>query len=447
MGATSPTSSFSTSTPTTAWTTSPCDGVRKYDGDIAVAFELTSDTDSSAVETFVTTLLTYAGNPYSFSPGVLTSAAASGYILVPYPNTAFYSPANQYGVLRESDLNVSLTAYNKLLSIQPEYGATISDAFDFILGVNRRSQFRAVVLVGVSDAFVLQAEKEAAALDAAGYEIFTVSIGTANFSALSTDDSHAFQHGDPSSTAEALGIASEIGARLVSESSSCFYSSLAPTTATPSTIKHTSISPQATTPRYCASPIIQQDIAFVVEVSTSSGSLDESHAASTFITQYLISQAAFDDQHSNFAIVPFPDPSSYEISGGLQDFGNLRKSEFVITFQMIYSVYPTLDGYVSDINSGLEYTSNYEFPKLNDSRNRTILLFANSASGVQAAVDRASQLKADGVVILTVGVGDSDVDLQPLSTSPLDVWNLPASDVSSYSATAASIISRLSELF
>ncbi|VDL83547.1 unnamed protein product [Nippostrongylus brasiliensis] len=334
----------------------------------------------AAVETFVTTLLTYAGNPYSFSPDVSTSAAASGYILVPYPNTAFYSPANQYGVLRESDLNVSLTAYNKLLSIQPEYGATISDAFDFILNVNRRSQFRAVVLVGVSDAFVLQAEKEAAALDAAGYEIFTVSI--------------------------------------VSESSSCFYSSLAPPTATPSTIKHTSISPQATTPRYCAAPIIQQDIAFVVEVSTSSGSLDESHAASTFITQYLISQTAFDDQHSNFAIVPFPDPSSYEISGGLQDFGNLQKSEFVITFQMIYSVYPTLNGAVSDINS---------------------------ASGVQAAVDRASQLKADGVVILTVGVGDSDVDLQPLSTSPLDVWNLSTTDVSSYSATAASIISRLSK--
>ncbi|RCN31550.1 hypothetical protein ANCCAN_22662, partial [Ancylostoma caninum] len=105
-------------------------------------------------------------------------------------------------------------------------------------------------------------------------------------------------------------------------------------------------------------------------------------AASNFITQYLISEAVFDDSHSNYAIVPFPDASTYNaLSGGIEDFGKLRTSDFSATFQMMFKLFPITNGNTSDIESGLSYTKDHEFPLLRDAYPRTILLFANSRQG------------------------------------------------------------------
>ncbi|ETN75422.1 hypothetical protein NECAME_12408 [Necator americanus] len=99
--ATSPSTTVpSTPISSTAWmTTTPCRGEYKFNGDIAMAFELTTNTDKQDVETLVKTLLTYTKNPYSFVPDVVTGVAPSGYILAPYPDTTHYNPPSNYDVL------------------------------------------------------------------------------------------------------------------------------------------------------------------------------------------------------------------------------------------------------------------------------------------------------------------------------------------------------------
>ncbi|KAK6735104.1 hypothetical protein RB195_018350 [Necator americanus] len=99
--ATSPSTTVpSTPISSTAWmTTTPCRGEYKFNGDIAMAFELTTNTDKQDVETLVKTLLTYTKNPYSFVPDVVTGVAPSGYILAPYPDTTHYNPPSNYDAL------------------------------------------------------------------------------------------------------------------------------------------------------------------------------------------------------------------------------------------------------------------------------------------------------------------------------------------------------------
>nr|CDJ92446.1 Protein T19D12.1 [Haemonchus contortus] len=420
---------------------------RKYEGDLAIAFELTTNTNYADVESFVTTLLTYKGNPYSFSPDGSSQEAPSAYILVPYPNTIFYNPQNTYGKLRESDLNVSLSAFNVLLSLQPQTDATMNQAFDFIRSAKDGSNVRTVILVGVSDTFVQSAQQSAQGLVEEGYSIFTVSIGVANFSSLATNKSFVYELVSPSSSVEASLIASEIGTTLLQKSSTCVYAPQS-TTVTPTPSSRTTdnhVYSSTTSP--CKTPFIQQDIAFVVEISTSTGNLGASHAASNFITNYLIQQKVFDDVYSNFAIVPFPNASSYILGGGIQDFGQLLVEDFVPAFQMIFAVYPITNGAVSDIESGLRYTNDSEFPRLHDDYPRTILLFANSDDGVEAALKISSELKAQTVNILTVSMSDTDdINLQALSSAPDYNWNLPVSDASSYLSMAEVISSKLLEL-
>uniref|UniRef100_A0A7I4Y369 VWFA domain-containing protein n=1 Tax=Haemonchus contortus TaxID=6289 RepID=A0A7I4Y369_HAECO len=443
----SPAISASSTMLTTPTTTEPCLGERKYEGDLAIAFELTTNTNYADVESFVTTLLTYKGNPYSFSPDGSSQEAPSAYILVPYPNTIFYNPQNTYGKLRESDLNVSLSAFNVLLSLQPQTDATMNQAFDFIRSAKDGSNVRTVILVGVSDTFVQSAQQSAQGLVEEGYSIFTVSIGVANFSSLATNKSFVYELVSPSSSVEASLIASEIGTTLLQKSSTCVYAPQS-TTVTPTPSSRTTdnhVYSSTTSP--CKTPFIQQDIAFVVEISTSTGNLGASHAASNFITNYLIQQKVFDDVYSNFAIVPFPNASSYILGGGIQDFGQLLVEDFVPAFQMIFAVYPITNGAVSDIESGLRYTNDSEFPRLHDDYPRTILLFANSDDGVEAALKISSELKAQTVNILTVSMSDTDdINLQALSSAPDYNWNLPVSDASSYLSMAEVISSKLLEL-
>ncbi|XGW10688.1 hypothetical protein V3C99_012301, partial [Haemonchus contortus] len=440
----SPAVSTSSATLTTPTTTEPCLGERKYEGDLAIAFELTTNTNYADVESFVTTLLTYKGNPYSFSPVGSNQEAPSAYILVPYPNTEFYNPQNTYGKLRESDLNVSLSAFNVLLSLQPQTDATMNEAFDFVRTAKDRSNVRAVILVGVSDAFVQSAQQSAQGLVEEGYDIFTVSIGAANFSSLATNKSFVYELVSPSSSVEASLIASEIGTTLLQKSSTCVYAPQS-TTVTPAPSSWTPdnhVYSSTTSP--CKTPFIQQDIAFVVEISTSTGNLDASHAASNFITNYLIQQKVFNDVYSNFAIVPFPNASSYTFGGGIQDFGQLVVEDFVPAFQMIFAVYPITNGAVSYIESGLRYTNDSEFPRLHDDHPRTILLFANSDDGAEAALKISSELKEQAVNILTVSMSDTDdINLQALSSAPDYNWNLPVSDASSYLSMAEVISSKL----
>ncbi|KIH63466.1 hypothetical protein ANCDUO_06232 [Ancylostoma duodenale] len=422
------TSSLST---TAATTTTSCTGEYKYSGDIAVAFELTTGSMTNEVEAFVTTLLTYTNNPYSFEQDAITELPPSSYILAPYPNTNFYGSPNKYSVLRASDLDALLNTFNKILANNPVTEANMNDAFDFISQAKNQGKVRAIVLAGVSDAFVQEAQQKAQALIEQGYQVFTVSIGgSSNFNTLSSDASHSFNISTPYNLSEATGVASDIGEMLLSESSICYHDSAAVTTTMqPKTTTSTSTSVPVTTSPSCGQPIINQDIAFVVEISTSSGNLDASQipkittlvkAASNFITQYLISEAVFDDLHSNYAIVPFPDASTYSaLSGGIEDFGKLRTSDFSATFQMMFKLFPITNGNTSDIDSGLSYTEDHEFPLLHDVYPRTILLFANSAEGVQSAMGRATELKSNNVTILTISVSDDadSINLRPLSSS------------------------------
>ncbi|EPB78582.1 hypothetical protein ANCCEY_02322 [Ancylostoma ceylanicum] len=356
-----PTSSLSTTAATTA---TPCTGEYKYSGDIAVAFELTTGSMTNEVEEFVTALLTYPNNPYSFEPDVITQVPPSSYILAPYPNTSVYVPPsqNKYGELTDSSLQPLLLAFNTLLARNPATEAKINDAFELISEAKNQGDVRAIVLAGVSDAFVQEAQKLAQDLIGQGYEVFTVSIGgSSNFSALSNDASNNFNISTPYNSTEAIAVATDIGEKLCEFDASVL----------------TSASMPATTSPLCEQPRINQDIAFVVELSTSSGNLSASHAASDFITQYLITEAVFDDSHSNYAIVPFPNASTYsDLSRGVQDFGTLRTSDFSATFKIMFAIFP--HGNTSDVDSGLSYTETHEFPLLQDDYHRTILIFANS---------------------------------------------------------------------
>ncbi|EYC17756.1 hypothetical protein Y032_0029g1854 [Ancylostoma ceylanicum] len=439
-----PTSSLSTTAATTA---TPCTGEYKYSGDIAVAFELTTGSMTNEVEEFVTALLTYPNNPYSFEPDVITQVPPSSYILAPYPNTSVYVPPsqNKYGELTDSSLQPLLLAFNTLLARNPATEAKINDAFELISEAKNQGDVRAIVLAGVSDAFVQEAQKLAQDLIGQGYEVFTVSIGgSSNFSALSNDASNNFNISTPYNSTEAIAVATDIGEKLLAKSSVCYHAHAASTTSMQlMTTVLTSASMPATTSPLCEQPRINQDIAFVVELSTSSGNLSASHAASDFITQYLITEAVFDDSHSNYAIVPFPNASTYsDLSRGVQDFGTLRTSDFSATFKIMFAIFP--HGNTSDVDSGLSYTETHEFPLLQDDYHRTILIFANSAEGVQSAMQRATELKSNNVTILTVSVSDNEtVDLGPLSSSPEYNWNLSVTNAATYGALAKSIVSQL----
>ncbi|KAK6050716.1 hypothetical protein COOONC_11779 [Cooperia oncophora] len=177
---------------------------------------------------------------------------------------------------RESDLNASLSTFNVKFALEPQTNAMIDEAFDFIRGVKEHSSVRTVILVGVSDAYVQNAQQSAKQLAAEGYSIFTVSIGnSANFSSLATSESFVYELVSPSSTIEATSIAASIGTTLVEESSVCFRTPQ-PTTVTPA-IRSTTSQPSYSTTPACATPVVQLDIAFVVEISTSTGNLDASH--------------------------------------------------------------------------------------------------------------------------------------------------------------------------
>ncbi|CAJ0607336.1 unnamed protein product, partial [Cylicocyclus nassatus] len=122
----------------------------------------------------------------------------------------------------------------------------------------------------------------------------------------------------------------------------CFHAQkLTTTTAQPK-----STSPLPTTSSCNA--VINQDIAFVVEISTSTGNLKASQAATKFITSYLLDNH-FDDEHSNYSIVPFPDPDKYEKYFIPMDFLKLHKDDIKTTFSSLFTVFPNFNGDTSDI--------------------------------------------------------------------------------------------------
>ncbi|KAK6735097.1 hypothetical protein RB195_018346 [Necator americanus] len=294
---------------------------------------------------------------------------------------------------RDSDIDALLSTFNKVLDLNPRYDAHIADAFDFILQANSQRRVHSVILVGISEKFVQETFPTAQKLMNQGFEIFSISIGSANFSSLSTNASYAFNISTAHEASESITVASNVGNMLFSESSICFHGTAAQTTTT-KTVMQTSTFPAVatSTSTYCEHPMINQDIAFVVEFSTSSGDLNASHAASNFITQYFITSSEFDDTYSNYAIVPFPNASTYSsLSGGAQDFGTLRTTDFSATFQMLFRLFANED--VSDIKSGLSYTSDHEFRLLHDENPRTILLFANRGRSVCSGHGNRTQIE------------------------------------------------------
>ncbi|RCN31549.1 hypothetical protein ANCCAN_22661 [Ancylostoma caninum] len=88
-------------------------------------------------------------------------------------------------------------------------------AFDFISQAKNQGNDRAIVLAGVSDAFVQEAQAKAQGLIEQGYQVFTVSIGgSSDFNTLSNDASHNFNISTPYNLTEADGVASDIGKML-----------------------------------------------------------------------------------------------------------------------------------------------------------------------------------------------------------------------------------------
>ncbi|KHJ99128.1 hypothetical protein OESDEN_00896 [Oesophagostomum dentatum] len=230
-----------------------------------------------------------------------------------------------------------------------------------------------------------------------------------------------------------------------SKSSICFHATALPSTMLPQTSASTFTS-ITTSPScsYSASKL-EQDVAFVVEISTSTGNLDASNAAANFIKDYLIKESIFNDDYSNYAIVPFPNPSSYNTytSNG-QDFGKLTTSTIPVILRTMLMVAPSVGGSTSDIESGLSYAENSEFTLLKDSYPRTVLLFANSVDGVKSATATADELKAQNATILTVSVtNDASFNLDPLATSPIYNYNLPIADTSTYTGLAKGIATDL----
>uniref|UniRef100_A0A1I7XQJ9 VWFA domain-containing protein n=1 Tax=Heterorhabditis bacteriophora TaxID=37862 RepID=A0A1I7XQJ9_HETBA len=143
-----------------------CMGGYKYKGDIAVAFELTSDTNSTEVETFVKILLNYKNNPYR----------------------------------NFNEIQIRLESYELSKNFHsPIKNAHIADGFNFIRKIeNHGENVGAVILVGVSDKFVNEAKDLSLQLQDLNYHVFTVSIGSANnFSTLASNEKSSFTLSKP----------------------------------------------------------------------------------------------------------------------------------------------------------------------------------------------------------------------------------------------------------
>uniref|UniRef100_A0A1I7XQ03 Peptidase_S8 domain-containing protein n=1 Tax=Heterorhabditis bacteriophora TaxID=37862 RepID=A0A1I7XQ03_HETBA len=152
-----------------------------------------------------------------------------------------------------------------------------------------------------------------------------------------------------------------------------------------------------TTTEQCPNRLINQNIAFVFELSNSTGDLSASQATSTFILNYLINQNQFNDQFSSFSLIPFPNPASYEAYGSIQDFDHLKKHNFDVALSFLFTVF----------NTNGTYEANRSISDI------------NGDSGLVTAQETARDLKASNVTILTVAVtNEKSFSLTSLASSP-----------------------------
>ncbi|CAI2346311.1 unnamed protein product [Caenorhabditis sp. 36 PRJEB53466] len=468
-----------------------------YQSNIAVAVELTDPYSAldTKIQNFITnTLLFYPGNPYQLggADSSLTKLA-----LVPYPTNVDIESLMSYGAAdNQEKINRLFYNFGIFASEEPN----IYEALDFISTLKPTGQPGFVVIVGNNGSTIGQSTTSSQALQNLGFNVITIGYTSSDdFSPLASNAAWSFkisQDSDELTVAQQIGTllnstfcspsGSSTIAPITSSSSpipvastSASTPSVAPpitsistqtvpvVTITTATSQPPVTSPTQSTPAAAQSsstqgggvtstvlssstvptqgvasstqaptlspetPYYQSNVAVAFELTNATSDLDAQ--IQTFIADNLFfyngapyELGGKDDGKTALSLVPYPNDRTL-IS--LSSYGAAQTSSQITLAINVFSSLAKEPATIADAFNILPDVSRTGPPGF-------VILVANSADSVNAAVDSANSLKSQGFNIITVAF-KSDGSFNSLASQ--DSWNFKIGQDSDQSTVAAQI--------